>query len=388
MSNKNYKVHNNAVYELQDNDLYTTYSKCKVPEIDNITPTWKGSPIPFQMWQDITDWCVLSYEKFKSETLVFLYYDLNNKKNPWSFWIPPQITNGMTVKSNPESEFFEKERKNFPDTMFGTVHHHCSSSAFQSGTDHSDELDREGLHFTIGNLNTPFDLDVHVRITIGKAHGDANAYNLIEANPKVQKSFESLQPDYHIKTLKQAFDTLHESSICSASKHYTKREKEFAKHYKKVEKPSYSNARYSQGWSSHKNNNILGSQFKYQNTLWDEWDKSEELVDTTSKKKEDNAGYDDIATDLIDNFFMTRDIDELRMSYVNDTADLHSLPDKVIIPQCIRMLEDEVYSSTLEGLQFHELYKEYLLDEWSNYVVEHEPLVDALQELSDEQNYV
>jgi len=64
------------------------------------------------------------------------------------------------------------------------------------------------------------------------------------------------------------------------------------------------------------------------------------------------------------------------------------LPDKVIIPQCIRMLEDEVYSSTLEGLQFHELYKEYLLDEWSNYVVEHEPLVDALQELSDEQNYV
>lgn len=384
MSNKNYKVHNNAVYELQETDLYTAYSKCKVPEIDDITPIWKGNPIPFKMWQDITDWCVLSYEKFKSETLVFLYYDLGNKKSPWSFWIPPQITNGMTVKSNPDSKFFKEERKNFPDTMFGTVHHHCSSSAFQSGTDHSDELDREGLHFTIGNLNQPFDLDVHVRITIGKAHGDANACDLIEANPKVQKSFESLQPDYHIKTLKQAFDNLHESSICSASKDYTKREKEFAKHYKKVEKPSYSNARYSKGWTSY-NNNVLGSQFGHQNTFWDD---SEEIVTTTSKKKETDASYDDIATDLIDNFFMTRDVDNLRMLYLNDSKDLHSLPEKVIIPQCIRMLEDELYSSTPEGLTFNQMYQEYLLNEWSDYVVEHEPLVNSLQELTDEHSYI
>ena len=387
MSNKQYKIHDNTVYEIQESDLYTTFSKCAVQKVDDIAPIWKGSPIPFKMWQDITDWCVLSYEKFKSETLVFLYYDLSNKKNPWSFWIPPQITNGMTVKSNPESEFFDIERKNFPDTMFGTVHHHCSSSAFQSGTDHSDELGREGLHFTIGNLSSPFDLDVHVRMTIGKAHGDANAYDLIEANPKVQKSFESLQPHYHLKTIKQAFDTLHESSIRSASKNYTKREKEFAKHYKKVEKPVYSNVSYSKSWSSR--NNRLGSHYGHQYSFWDQ---EEELVEVDSKKEKaasnSTPSYNDIAIDLIDNFFMTSDIDELRTLYMRDTRDLHALSEQVVVSQYIRMLEDDVYASTLEGLQFNELYKEYLLDEWSNFLVDHEPLVDALHEVNDEENYV
>ena len=41
----------------------------------------------------------------------------------------------MTVKSNPEHSEFEAQRAQCPDIMFGTVHHHCSSSAFQSGTD-------------------------------------------------------------------------------------------------------------------------------------------------------------------------------------------------------------------------------------------------------------
>ena len=46
--------------------------------------------------------------------------------------------------------------------MFGTVHHHCSTSAFQSGTDEADETNREGFHFTIGNLDKE-DIDIHFR---------------------------------------------------------------------------------------------------------------------------------------------------------------------------------------------------------------------------------
>jgi hypothetical protein len=94
--------------------------------------------------------------------MLFLYYD-ENKKQPWSFWVPPQITSGMTVKSDPEHINFQVQRAQHPDIMFGTVHHHCSTSAFQSGTDEADETNREGFHFTIGNLNKPTDIDIHFR---------------------------------------------------------------------------------------------------------------------------------------------------------------------------------------------------------------------------------
>jgi hypothetical protein len=369
MKPKEYKVFENSVYELQENDLYTTYTKCKVPAVKNIDPVWKGALIPHAMWRDIIDWCVLSYEKFKSETLVFLYYDLNNKKNPWSFWIPPQITNGMTVKSNPDSKFFAEERKNFPDTMFGTVHHHCSSSAFQSGTDHSDELSREGLHFTIGNLDKPFDLDIHARITIGKTHGNAIASDLIEADPVLQKSFESLQATYQTKTIKKAFDTLHDSNLRSASKDYTKREKEFEKHYQKVEKPSYMfYGKHSQG---------------FQTSLDDYWDEEEESK-TSVKKKEEGATYDDIASDLIDNLVMTREVDDLRMEYKHSLESMYVLEDHVVINHVIEMIEDPIFENTSDGMAFHELLNDYLEQHWSGYVIDMVFLTNEMTTMSKE----
>jgi len=64
------------------------------------------------------------------------------------------------------------------------VHHHCSTSAFQSGTDEADEVDREGIHFTVGNLNTD-EFDLHCRITIGACHSDipAGTYIAQAADP-------------------------------------------------------------------------------------------------------------------------------------------------------------------------------------------------------------
>ena len=129
------------------------------------------------MWYEILGFMVASYKKFKSETLIFLYFD-ETKDQPWSYWVPPQITNGMTVKSDPESEKFKQQRALYPDTMFGTVHHHCSSSAFQSGTDSSDETNREGFHFTIGNCDKD-EVDVHLRVTLGNTHTDVENLSVV-----------------------------------------------------------------------------------------------------------------------------------------------------------------------------------------------------------------
>lgn len=387
MSDKQYTIHDDIVYEVSSNALYTTYTKCKVPVAKSVTPEWKGQAIPYKMWQDITDWCVLSYEKFKSETLVFLYYDLNKKddENRWSFWIPPQITNGMTVKSDPESKFFEKERKNFPDTMFGTVHHHCSSSAFQSGTDHADELGREGLHFTIGHLNKPFDLDVHVRLTIGKAHGDVEASSVIQADPKLQKCFESLQSSYQINTIKQTFDTLHDLSICSASKDYTKREKHFSKHYAKVEKPvttSYKSTHLGIGYGASHTGYTRNS---YQNQMeFDQesgWYKNKKNV-KDPLEDDYHFSYQDIAEAAVDELFTEPDLLALQSDYLGttDAANL-SRPDN--IKKYVQMLEDEVYLSTKEGLEFTELLDNYFDESFSNYAIETEQIIKALKEIAE-----
>jgi hypothetical protein len=162
MSKKYYVLSQNDLYEEKRHPLFTTYQKVELPKYEELSPEWNGKKIPLTMWQEILAFMKHSYDVLKSETMLFLYYD-ENKKQPWSFWVPPQITSGMTVKSDPEHINFQVQRAQHPDIMFGTVHHHCSTSAFQSGTDEADETNREGFHFTIGNLNKPTDIDIHFR---------------------------------------------------------------------------------------------------------------------------------------------------------------------------------------------------------------------------------
>jgi len=378
-----YKVKDNKVYEVVENNLFTTFKNCNVPVINEVEPIWKGDPIPFQMWQDIIDWCVISYEEFKSETLIFLYYDLDTKGSAWSFWIPPQITNGMTVKSDPDSKFFAKERKNFPDTMFGTVHHHCSSSAFQSGTDHSDELDREGLHFTVGHCNKPDDLDLHLRLTIGDSHGDTNPDDVIQADPKLQSAYESLSSNYKPKQIKQALDVLHGSSIRSASNNYTKIKK-FKKHFDKVSKPKYVTKSYTP-----KTTSTIGYGYPDQMS----WDMDEQWYSSKKTKEpidDETATYGEIADDVLFNCLQENDMDRIRMTYLCDfkqkdnPEDMWEADPTDIAKHAIDMLEDLSFLETRDGITFKETIESYLATRWSEYTFKLTELTKGLQEVIDD----
>lgn len=382
----NYKIHDDKVYKVIENKLYTTFKMCDVPVIKEVEPIWKGDPIPFQMWQDIVDWCVISYEKFKSETLVFLYYDLDAKENAWSFWIPPQITNGMTVKSDPNSKFFAKERKNFPDTMFGTVHHHCSSSAFQSGTDHSDELDREGLHFTVGHCNKPEDLDLHLRLTIGDSHGDTNPDDVIEADPNLQSAYKSLSSNYKPKQIKQALDVLHGSSIRSASNNYTKIKK-FKKHFDKVSKPKYSTKPYKP--YKGKSTGTIGYGYGYDHSNQMSWDADEQWYSSPMDDPADDkvVTYNEIADDVLYNCIQMNDIDRIRMKYLGDFKQKHN-PENMwradptdIAKHTVDMLEDLSFLETRDGILFLETIEAYLKVRWSDYTIKLTELTKGLKDL-------
>ncbi len=293
-------VCDNKVYAVDNNPLYTTYNQVDVPNIDNLHPVWKGKKIPLSMWRTIMAFCKHSYDTIKSETLIYLFYD-QDKPQPWSYWVPPQETAGMTVKSSPENPEYATQREQYPDTMFGTVHHHCSSSAFQSGTDEADETQREGLHFTIGNLNKDNDFDVHFRMTIGNCHSELDAHMYIEQSPDPFKKNANIPEQYKDHIL----DELHKINICTltdANKaiDFTS---QMANVTEKVYTPKYTGKK-GLAWDT-------GTQY--------------DLPGTSYYDKKNIISTGDIADDFINAVFMDYEYEEILIDYLTYKSDSSNL---------------------------------------------------------------
>lgn len=119
------------------------------------TIVYHGPKIPPAEWHKMLSFFRWTYSTTKSESQVRLY--VNTLQGTWSAWAYPQeARTGMSAKEldTPDAK---TQRAQFPDSSgwvyFGTVHHHCSASAFQSGTDQSNEEGQDGLHITIGGID-------------------------------------------------------------------------------------------------------------------------------------------------------------------------------------------------------------------------------------------
>jgi hypothetical protein len=133
------------------------------------TLDWKGPPIPPQMWQEVLAFFQWTYDTTHSESQVRLF--VNTLEQTWSAWAFPQkAQSGMTAHEIGDTADWKAQRAQFPDNegwvYFGTVHHHCSSGAFQSGTDLANERDQDGLHITIGKMASNR-YDMHARFYLG-----------------------------------------------------------------------------------------------------------------------------------------------------------------------------------------------------------------------------
>lgn len=193
--NKAYVVHSDVVYEVVDNHLFTTYKPCSVQKKEP-KPIWKGAKIPWDLWMQAVAWCQVTQEKFKSEALIYLFYNTSNPDSPWQLWLVPQITNGMTVKADTNNPNYTLERKLFPDLQFGSLHHHCTAGAFASGTDKDDEVDRDGFHFTIGNIGSKRH-STHFRFSLNKVVTVYPAEDWIEYCPSLNMFPESVKAVAH-----------------------------------------------------------------------------------------------------------------------------------------------------------------------------------------------
>lgn len=126
---------------------------------------WTGPKIKQSLWWEICSFFEWTYATEKSESQVRLY--VNSATQEWGAWAFPQKKGtGMTTEELPEHANWADGMARFPAPdwyYWGTVHHHCSTGAFQSGTDESNEREIEGLHITVGKIGSNrYDIDCRI----------------------------------------------------------------------------------------------------------------------------------------------------------------------------------------------------------------------------------
>jgi len=146
----------NKLYQPVNTGLFRHF--VEVPDIEIFVSDkqppfyWEGGKIPFQLWAQVVSFMKWTQRKFKAEAHCTLFYNTVTKE--WAAWAFPQKTMGMTVALDTTDERYREDRKRFNGDwiMAGSVHHHCTSKAFQSSTDSADEMDKEGIHVTVGEV--------------------------------------------------------------------------------------------------------------------------------------------------------------------------------------------------------------------------------------------
>jgi len=328
-------IHDNKVYEQVTTDLFTVFKEVETPEASDIVPEFHGKPIPMRMWHDIMHCMKQTQDEFNSEALVFLFYNADSNQ-PWSWWLPPQQTNGMTVKSLPNDPEYKKQRAEYPDLMLGTVHHHCTSSAFQSGTDEADEVNREGLHFTIGHLDKD-KVDVHFRMSLGGQCVDMDAHTYIE---KVPSPFKK-----NAKVSDQIYNAVVNRMTQDAMIVHSPENKDYSHLFDNIHKPTI----------GYKNNKVTGLGAVGWDDRDDWWDK--QYYKPTTKRKKNS--HEEVADDLLTAFLTDYEYEDCLINYYSYLGDNSSsqrlttsnLDEEVIKEDILKMLVDDHFQATTEGKQ-------------------------------------
>lgn len=135
---------------------------------------WKGGKLN-AVWPSILAFFKWTQDTMRSESQVRLY--VHRASGEWKAWAFPQKAKlGMAaheIDNTDDAEHYAKtqeQRLQFPDhegwQYWGTVHHHCSSGAFQSGTDRNNEEKQDGIHITVGYMDRAMhDIDIRIYIS-------------------------------------------------------------------------------------------------------------------------------------------------------------------------------------------------------------------------------
>lgn len=150
-----YRVSRDGLYLRGQNVLGDYWIKQKYfPEHLASMGDWKGGHftftaprIPKEIVGQILDFFRRVYEKDKTEAEVLLLFQPETKT--YKVFVPWQICTGASVHSLYDPAEIENDW-----IVIGSMHSHCNFSAFHSGTDTADASVFNGLHVTIGHVNS------------------------------------------------------------------------------------------------------------------------------------------------------------------------------------------------------------------------------------------
>ena len=171
------------VFEAKEAGPWTALIPVKVEKADDLRHRWDGGRISLDQVRQILSFFHWSYAETKSESMCHLFY--HEAEERWEPVVLPQKGyQGMTVSLIDAAENIAGAIRTLGLgwELGGTWHHHCSASAFQSGTDHKDEQDTPGLHLTSGGIGEA-KYSVHVRSSFKRTITDVWAGDWFELPP-------------------------------------------------------------------------------------------------------------------------------------------------------------------------------------------------------------
>jgi hypothetical protein len=162
---------------------------------------YTGPKFSAQMWHQALSFFRWTHKEMDSESQVRLY--VNTKLGRWGAWaFPQEARTGMSAREIATPETPEQAMARFASwesepsgdwLYFATVHHHCSASAFQSGTDEANERNQDGLHLTVGRMDAERH-DLHARFYL---NGNCFAPDLSRFWPVDPALAEQVPPTMH-----------------------------------------------------------------------------------------------------------------------------------------------------------------------------------------------
>lgn len=160
-------AHSGKRYEFFNRNGFRGYVEMAEPAIPALEPfmSWTGPKISWSVWEQVCAFFEWSQKEFKSEVQVRLY--VNHTTSRWAAWAYPQEPNGMTTKELDDHPDYAGQRAQFGRgwELMGTIHHHCTSGAFQSSTDTANERNQDGVHITVGKIGSS-EYDLHGRVIL------------------------------------------------------------------------------------------------------------------------------------------------------------------------------------------------------------------------------
>lgn len=175
-----YCVQDNRLLVRTEHELYNGWAVAQnVSLVKEPLFRWKKAVFSYDMWAQCVSFLRWSQKTHKEEAMMTFFY--NPKEDRWAVDVFPQRPMGMTVKLLEEHPDYKAVRMQYGSdwVQAGSIHHHCTMKAFQSGTDHEDEKDRDGVHITLGNMDQPI-VDIHIRVVFDEVTYSSNLLHWIE----------------------------------------------------------------------------------------------------------------------------------------------------------------------------------------------------------------